>query len=361
MKAHFSTYWRQVASGRSMDFLSRMLVALLLPASLCYSLLQRLRALLYKTGIFSTVNLPRPVISIGNISVGGTGKTPVTAYVARLLLEQNLRVAVLSRGYGGSLEGETVLVSDGNTVMLTAQECGDEPFLLAATIPGLIVVIGTDRYAAGALAMKQLSPDVFLLDDGFQHLRLQRDLNILLVDYAHPFGNGWTLPAGLLREPKSAASRADLVIHTRCPEVTNVRYPLPGKTNIAAHHLLHNLVPFRGGSEIALHKLGEKRVLAFAAIAEPHTFFDALQSDGLQLIKSIPFPDHSYYTELRVKEIMAAVRSNNIDCVITTAKDAVKLDGISNELAEIIYIATLEISLTDADELQEKVINLLQK
>ena len=158
------------------------------------------------------------MVSIGNITVGGTGKTPVTAYIARFLLAQGYRVAVLSRGYGGSLEGQTCVVSDGLTIMLSAVECGDEPYLLASTVPGLMVVIGTDRYAAGQLAIEQLAPDIFLLDDGFQHLRLHRDLNILLQDFSRPFGNGLTLPAGILREPSSAASRADLVIFTRAPK-----------------------------------------------------------------------------------------------------------------------------------------------
>ena len=158
------------------------------------------------------------MISVGNITVGGTGKTPATAFIARLLIGRGLKVAVLSRGYGGSMEGETAIVADGRTILLDAGQCGDEPYLLAATVPGLMVVMGADRYSAGMLAMERLSPDIFLLDDGFQHLRLRRDLDILLVDWARPFGNGRTLPAGLLREPLSAVQRADLVVYTRCPQ-----------------------------------------------------------------------------------------------------------------------------------------------
>jgi tetraacyldisaccharide 4'-kinase len=333
----------------------------MLPLSGIYAYCQKLRALLYKIGIFRTNKLPRPVISVGNITVGGTGKTPVTAYIARFLLEQNFRVAILSRGYGGSLEGETFVVSDGHSVMLSAAECGDEPYLLASTIPGLMVVIGTDRYATGMLAMKQLSPDIFIMDDGFQHLRLHRDLNILLLDYVLPFGNGLTLPAGLLREPEAAALRADIIIHTRCPEGVKLQYQLLGKPNIIAHHFLQNLEPFLGGSSILLHELTGKRILAFAAIAEPLSFFEGLQNHGLQLVHKIAFSDHSPYTVEKQHEILAAVRSESIDYLITTAKDAVKLEGIPDELARRIYVANLELVIDDADVLNKRVINLLQK
>ncbi len=206
MNVSWHTYWRGLASGSRTGLIDNLVLLLLTPFAWLYSLALRLRALLYRSGILKTHRLPRPVISIGNITVGGTGKTPVTAYIARFLLAQGYRVAVLSRGYGGSLEGQTCVVSDGATIMLSARECGDEPYLLASTVPGLMVVIGTDRYAAGQLAMQQLSPDIFLLDDGFQHLRLHRDLNILLLDFSRPFGNGLTLPAGILREPLSAVT-----------------------------------------------------------------------------------------------------------------------------------------------------------
>ena len=178
----------------------------------------RLRALFYEIGIFRVKRLPLPVISVGNITMGGTGKTPTVILIARELMARGKRVAVLTRGYGGSLEGETRIVSDGEKLFLSPAEAGDEPCLLASSLPGLMVVMGSDRYRAGCLALKELSPDCFILDDGFQHQRLGRDLDILLLDGTAPFNNGWTLPAGFLREPISAVSRADLVILTRCTE-----------------------------------------------------------------------------------------------------------------------------------------------
>ena len=219
MSNYLHTYWRSLGSGARNGTSDRLLLALLIPFALIYSLVLRLRAWLYQIGLLKTWRLARPVISVGNITVGGTGKTPVTAWLARQLMKRGCVVAVLSRGYGGSLEGSAAIVSDGVTVFLKPEECGDEPYLLASTVPGLIVVIGSDRYQAGMLVMESLAPDIFLLDDGFQHIRLHRDMNILLLDCAKPFGNGWTLPAGLLREPRSAALRASWIIRTRCRDI----------------------------------------------------------------------------------------------------------------------------------------------
>ena len=138
MTSAFSTHWRNMANGTRSSVLDRLLLALLIPLALVYALVQRLRAALYRAGMLKNRRLPRPVISVGNITVGGTGKTPVTALIARMLLERGARVAVLSRGYGGAREGTTAIVSDGSRILLTAEECGDEPYLLASTVPGLM-------------------------------------------------------------------------------------------------------------------------------------------------------------------------------------------------------------------------------
>jgi tetraacyldisaccharide 4'-kinase len=350
-----------MASGKRSTPGAMVMQMLLMAPSLAYALLQRLRAWLYRTGALNARRLPRPVISIGNIAVGGTGKTPVTAYIARLLLAQGLRVAVLSRGYGGSLEGQVQIVSNGTTVALSAAECGDEPFLLASTIPGLMVVIGSDRYAAGLLAMEQLSPDVFLLDDGFQHLRLHRDLNILLLDYARPFGNGWTLPAGLLREPKHAALRADLVIRTRCPDGAVVSAVVPGRPHCCARHLLGDAIPLAGGEPIRLDALRGKKALAFAGIAEPELFFDGLRGRGLNLVATLTLPDHAPYDGATLHEIMDKFRKSGAEVALTTEKDGVKLNALPLELSEKTLLARLELTMDDPAHLTARLRNLLQK
>ncbi len=361
MKSSFPSYWRDLACGTRTTTVGRLLILLLAPFSLVYSFIQRLRAAMYRTGMLKTGRLPRPVVSIGNITVGGTGKTPVTAYIARLLLEQGYKVAVLSRGYGGSLEGQIAIVSDGATLLLGPRECGDEPYLLASTVPGLMVVIGTDRYAAGQMAMQQLSPDVFLLDDGFQHLRLWRDLNILLLDSARPFGNGWTLPAGLLRESAQAAARADLVILTRCPKGTTLAPRSTGIPCCTSHHQLIDLLPLSGGPHVQFSSLANNNVLAFAGIADPISFFDELRCRGLNLVHTIRLPDHTSYTESDLSAIKEAMEKYGADMAVTTEKDGVKLQDLPLEFRQRIMLARLELIIMEPAPLKEHLCNLLQK
>jgi tetraacyldisaccharide 4'-kinase len=360
MTSALSTYWRNLANGTRTGLLDRLLLTLLIPLALVYALAQRLRAGMYRAGMLKTRRLPRPVVSVGNITVGGTGKTPVTALIARLLLERGVKVAVLSRGYGGTLEGTTAIVSDGREILVSAEQCGDEPYLLASTIPDLMAVMGSDRYSAGLLAMERLAPDIFLLDDGFQHLALHRDVNILLLDCAKPFGNGWTLPAGLLREPTDAARRADLIIHTRCPEGAATPKVL-GKPYCAARHRLSDAIPLTGGAPLTFEDLRGRKVVAFAGIAEPTAFFDGLTGRGLNVAATLTFPDHSRYNDARIAELADVMRTCGADYAVTTEKDGVKLEHLPAELAQKILLARLELSLDDPSPLLTLLYNLLQK
>ncbi|HIJ94149.1 MAG TPA: tetraacyldisaccharide 4'-kinase [Desulfuromonadales bacterium] len=360
MNASWQTYWRKLASGTRREPVDRLLLFCLVPPAWLYSCILRLRALLYQAGIMKTAHLPRPVVSIGNITVGGTGKTPVTAFIARMLMVQGYKVAVISRGYGGVLEGQTCIVSDGDTIMMTARECGDEPYLLASTIPGLMVVIGTDRYAAGLMAMQQLTPDIFLLDDGFQHLRLHRDLNILLLDFSLPFGNGWTLPAGMLREATSAIRRSDLVIFTRTPEEAAIPIDTRGIPRCLARHTLTDLLPLHGGAPLSFSDCREKKVAACAGIADPEAFFTALRSQGLQLVQTFSYPDHVAYDTQRCAELAEALQANGADVLVTTEKDGVKLKGCTPEMAARTLLARLELTIDTPELLKGKLAELLQ-
>lgn len=355
MSQNIPAYWRNIANGTVSGTVAKPLLFLLAVPSFFYSGIQRIRATFYSKGIIETKRLSAPVISVGNITVGGTGKTPVTALIARMLIERGLKVAVLSRGYGGSFEGETAIVSDGLRVFLDAVQAGDEPYLLATTVPGLIVVLAADRYKAGCLAIEKFAPDVFLLDDGFQHIRLHRDLNVLLLDANRPFGNGWTLPAGLLREPQSALKRADLIIFTRSP--ASFIPPLQSKPYCCASHQLAGIIPLSSSASLA--NLFNKRIIAFAGIAEPQLFFKGLATKGLKIVHTVTYPDHAKYDLTKIKELTALINQHSADYLITTEKDGVKLSYAPPELASKILLVKLELAVANPEVLNKLLADIL--
>ena len=343
----WSLYYRQLVSGERQKLHEKLLLGFLGVLSFLYSLVMRFRAVAYATGFFRSFQLPLPVISVGNLTMGGTGKTPTVLLIATELISRGKRVAVLTRGYGGSLEGETHIVSDGSSILLSPDEAGDEPVLLASSLSGLMVVMGSDRYKAGLLAMEKLSPDVFILDDGFQHQRLRRDLDIVLLDSTAPFGNSRTIPAGFLREPQSALKRASLVIFTRGdgrkPANDLIPAALPYCTSshsLSGFSMLGNdkLLPFR--------QLDGRRIVAFCGIAAPDAFFEGLEAEGVRLVATLAFPDHSEYGVREMEALGRLKAQSKADCFITTAKDAVKLGRYSGIIGDC-YVARLELKLHD--------------
>ena len=194
-----------------------------LPLSALYGLITRTRLSMYRRGTFRTTKLSQPVISVGNITTGGTGKTPLVEWIARMLFENGRAVCVLTRGYGRIAPDERVLVSDGQTVFSIPEEAGDEAFLMATNLRWAAAVISDANRTAAALdAIKHLHSDCFVLDDGFQHLRLARDLDIVLIDATNPWGGGHLLPEGRLREPLSGLKRADAIVITRVDQVDDI-------------------------------------------------------------------------------------------------------------------------------------------
>src|SRR3989338_4045779 len=189
-----------------MAFLYYLLYLPLYSSSILYGICIKLRYFLYHTGIFKTKRLTCKVISIGNITVGGSGKTPMAIYLAKKLKEKGRKVIILSRGYKGKVKGIGV-VSDGGNILLDPEDAGDEPYLMAAKLKNIPVIVGKDRYKAGLYAIEKFNPDVIILDDGFQHIRLARDIDFLLIDLRKGFGNGHLFPLGMLREPLSGLKR----------------------------------------------------------------------------------------------------------------------------------------------------------
>ncbi len=280
--------------------------------------------------------LPIPVISIGNLTVGGTGKTPMTQMLCRRLQSQGKRVAVLSRGHGG--EGQSVrLVSDGSGLsFLGASDAGDEPALLARTLPGVPVLVGKDRRRSGREALRRFALDALVLDDGFQFWQIARTLDIVLLDARRPFDNGFPLPRGLLREPKRHLRRAGMVVVTRAGSISDME-----RTALAAHvfslapkaslyfadHRAAGLVRVSDlcAPALPLDALADQPVYAISAIAQPQSFVQSLERDaGVRVVGRRIWSDHYSFDAAQVRDVQQAAVQAGARAVVMTEKDAVK-------------------------------------
>ena len=291
------------------------------------------RLWLYTHGWLKPKRLPRPVVSVGNLTVGGTGKTPMTMWVAHYLAAQGKQVAILSRGYRRHSSKKFLLVSNGKDVLTGPVESGDEPFLMATRCPGVIVAVGADRYHLGLWVLAQQAVDCFVLDDGFQHLNLDRDLNFLLIDVSDSTGMQALVPIGRLREPLSSAQRATDILCTRVedPEdVKPVRQALesaigsavsPITSRFEAQHLTC-------GNGDVTHEpswLQGKRVLLFSGVANARSFRRLVEGLDAQVVDELIFPDHMTYTPNTLRQIQERADKAQADVRVTTEKDLVKV------------------------------------
>jgi tetraacyldisaccharide 4'-kinase len=274
--------------------------------------------------------LHHAVISVGNLASGGSGKTPVVAAIARMLRERGERPVILTRGYGRRERVDGVLVvSDGERVLEPVARSGDEPQLLARTLGGIPVLVSPDRYLAGSLAEHQFDATVSLLDDGFQHVQLERDIDLLLVSPEDLRDR--VLPSGHLREPLGAARFADALLVTGADEeVTQV-----------ARELAHARA-FRVSPRYA-HLHGPRRVVAFAGIARPERFFRALRTLGWDVTRELTYRDHHWFTARDLETITRAARESDASAIITTEKDAVRLPAATDDIPILVLPMTVEI------------------
>lgn len=300
--------------------------AALVPLSLGFSLFVRGRNLLYDRQLLPIERIALRVISVGNLTVGGTGKTPTVLWLAQALQQRGYRVGILTRGYKG--ENRTItLVGTNGCPRATPAAVGDEAVMLARTFQG-VVIAGRDRVAAARFARSHFALDVVIVDDGFQHRRLARDLNLLLISGTQGTGNGWLLPAGPLREPPAAIERADAVIITKSEG--GHRVPWPGLRNgiplfYATLKGTALVTPLQQQwSELPLASLMGKRVLVLSGIADPTPFYRAVREWEADIAEVMEFPDHHVYTQADWQTILLA--SQKLDLVVTTEKDLVKLE-----------------------------------
>jgi len=303
--------------------------------ALCYGFLVRFRIALYTVGIFQKRKLPQWVISVGNITLGGTGKTPAVILIAGLLRNHDRYPAVVSRGYGRKSESEILIVSDGTVVSADASRGGDEPGLIGARLPGVPVLVGKDRYQAARLAVQVFGADTIVLDDGFQHVRLRRDLNIVLLDAGDPFGNGKLFPAGILREPLAVLKRAHVVLITRVDSaimsVEDMKAAIrrhSGARIFTSRHEPIELVEIKSGETLQLSALRNTAALGFSGIARPATFMALLRSLGAAVKTEMVYPDHYFYNKRDLAEIFQKAGDVGASMIITTEKDAVRLKAL---------------------------------
>lgn len=345
----------RLVAGPPWGFLDAVLLVILAPLSWLYGSIGWVRIRLYAAGLFSRYRPPVPVISVGNLAAGGTGKTPVVDYIARYLLDQGRRVAIVSRGYGGERHSGVQLVCNGKGPLLGPQQVGDEPFLLARRNPRALVLTARRRADGVRKAVTELAAEVVLLDDGFQHRAVARDLDIVLLDARRPLGNGLPLPAGNLREFPSALRRGNLFILTRSPQEPVPSLELPGPV-LHSRHILSQFLLGSDGNSHPFRQLLGKRGLAFAGIADPPSFFAALQQRGLTLGKTLSFADHCRYNAEQLEQLRRAAA--DVDYLITTEKDGVKLGDLAFDVP--CYQWPLSLEFVEMGALEQHLDSLLK-
>ncbi len=307
---------------------------------------------LYDRGILRQEKLPCPVVSVGNLTVGGTGKTPTVILLAAMLREKGYRPAVLSRGYGGSARAGVTIVSDGKRILTGWRQSGDEPILIAGAAPGVPVLTGPKRILTGRAAVERFGADVLILDDAFQHRALHRDLDIVMLDAARPFGNGYLLPRGPLREPQEALRRAHLLVRTGGAEMAAPPEGVPPLPVFRGVHRPRGLVDAATGHMEPLVALRGTKVLGFAGIGFPEAFRQSLTALGAEVVAFQPFPDHHPYTLPDLEALRRQAGENGAGRLITTEKDGVRLADFPDFLVGV-SLLRIGMDITPAEPFAE--------
>ena len=313
--------------------------------SFIYLLGHHFRLWAYRWGIFPRRSLDCRVISVGNLTLGGTGKTPFVMMIAETLRGNGFKPAILTRGYGGKSKKSVNVVCDGKEILLAPEWVGDEAVMMAEKLKNVPILTGADRFQTGRYALKNYEIDTLILDDGFQHLALRRDLDILLCDHQRPLGNNYLFPAGELREPAHETRRADMVCFTRYsggPVKFSPKY-LGSIPQIKTHLRLDSIINMENGDVCDAEVLKGQPVIAFCGIAKPEGFRQILQDVQVQLKMFKAFPDHHEYSLNDVKELEFIASQEGVKYILVSEKDAVKLKGMKFSLPFFKVVIDLEI------------------
>lgn len=356
-------YLEKIIDGSKKGKIAAVIRFILLLLSIIYSQLAKVRSILYQNNILKKKEAEVPVISIGNITTGGTGKTPFTAFLAEEL-KSDYRIAIISRGYGASKDvEEPFLIKDRDQLYAGAAQAGDELFMLARNNDQLIFIRSANRYQGAELAVEK-GADLILLDDGFQHYQLKRNTDIVLIDAVEPFSNNKVLPAGLLREPFAALKRADLFLLNRSENVDfsqikelknslNTLSPF-NKGVFSAETRLESCVSVASQEKESLDFLKEKKVFAFSGIGSPEAFKKSIESAGANLVSYRIFKDHYNYQKEDLLTLLDQYSASEADLILTTEKDAVKLFDFAEMIGDLpFYYLKISLAIENKEELLE--------
>ena len=374
---NFQTYFYHMINGQKKhSSIEKAFINLLQVFSYVYGGLVKLKLAGYRVGLFKQKKLDCFVISLGNITVGGTGKTPTAYQLATYIRDLGYKVVILNRGYRSKWHGEVGVVSDGHELKMDASYAGDEAFMLAKHLPQIPVLIGPERAISGQYAIDNYDAEVAILDDGFQHWQLQRDLDIVLVDAVNVFGNGYMLPRGTLREPMSHLARADVFLLTKVDQAadgscqyikdTISRYNDEALLLDSVHQpksfiRLEEWADNIAGEGVPVSFMSGKRVMAVSAIGNPASFEHTIGSTGAEIIESLRFPDHHDFTADEFSDIISQAAKNDVEAIIITEKDAVKVPDLTNVKQELqavvpIYVITITVKFLQGEEAFKKLI-----
>ena len=316
-----------------------------------YDKLTIFRNLLFDLKILKAHKVNCPVISVGNLAVGGTGKTPMVIWLARFLLEEGWRVGIVSRGYKGEETEKVLVVSDGRDILAGSDISGDEPQLLARALPGIPVLCSTKRSLAAEAAVEQFRCEVVILDDGFQHRFIARNLDIVMLDSRYPFGEGFLLPRGILREQTTALTRAQVLVLSRFDgskeaeqSHKNLVGQWPDKTVVTAAHRATRVFKATTQKERPLSSVKNMRLAAFAGIGRPDEFFRTVHDLGADLVYTAALPDHHPLTVDLLTSLAEEASAKQPELWLTTEKDWVRLPGDLPDSMELMILA-VEIDL----------------
>ncbi len=328
----------------------------LYPLSWIYQLAGNVRLLLYQNGICKQKELNARVISVGNITAGGTGKTPLVMYIAEKLKEKNKKVAILSRGYKRKYK-EMVDLNKITFEKASWEEVGDEPYLMAQRLPAIPIIVTRHRNLSGSYAIEKYGAEILILDDGFQHLKLRRDINLVVIDSTNPFGNGKLLPAGTLREPLSSLKRADIFVLTKTDQISDLKEVINTLRRynskapiVESIYRIRSVERLSDDLSVDPKELENKRAYAFSGIGNPASFENSLRQLKINILRHRVYSDHFSYRPKDLLSLIEEAKNLGVDFIITTEKDSVRIPKVNRQEIPI-YVFKVDLKIISGEEI----------